>query len=99
MSIKDICTKFGFSKRTLTDINLGRIYKEDDEIYPIRDKNYNIKKFSNEQISEIINLLASSNLSMSEIGKQFNTFTSTISYINKGKIYKRDNIKYPIRNK
>ncbi|MBE6725040.1 MAG: GIY-YIG nuclease family protein [Ruminococcaceae bacterium] len=54
-----------------------------------------IKSF--EEIKEIQRLLSDTVLSEAEIGRKFGVTDVTISYINVGKIWKNENVSYPIR--
>ena len=55
-------------------------------------------KISEEDLSEIVNLLKNSNMSQHEIAKKFNVGDDTISEINHGKTRIIDGISYPIRD-
>ena len=63
------------------------------------DKKYTEKKILDFNIiDDIIGLITNTSLSLSEIGKMFGLCRSTISHINKGIIYKKSDIEYPIRS-
>lgn len=57
------------------------------------------KLVSYQNIDGITYLLNNTDLSNFEIGKLYNVSDQTISDINTGRIWKRDNITYPIRNR
>ena len=58
-----------------------------------------MNKLSYEQITEIINLLQNTNISLRKIAKTFNVEVNVIIGIKSGKTkkYKRDNLIYPLR--
>lgn len=54
---------------------------------------------STDDVSSIISLLRYTNMSNIEIGSLFNVSDQTISDINNGRIWRRDGLTYPIRNR
>lgn len=91
----------------VSELNEKEIYWID--FYKSYDKNfgYNLTLGGNrstpisltlEKVEEIIKLLAETNLSQEEIGNLYNVSQRTISGINIGETWKRDNVKYPIRD-
>lgn len=99
LSLKEISIKFNCCENTITKINNGNHYYQDNIDYPIRKKNKNTSKISEEDLLTIFQLLKETNLPFSQIAKKFNVCNSSISRINQGKINKRDNVDYPIRKK
>ena len=96
--MKDIAKEKGISEYIIEDINNGkRCYYIEGVKYPVRYKNSNRKKFSEEQISQIINDLRNSTLTQIEIGKKYGCGRQLIGQINRGEKYKQNDIKYPIR--
>ena len=96
----DIAQEYGVDVHTISDINLGKSHMRKNINYPIRAwKSSGIILFTYEQVTEIINLLKNSNLSINEIARQFNVDRRAIANINTGnsKKYKRENLHYPIR--
>lgn len=63
------------------------------------DQHRCIKKVSDEDLLEIIQLLQTSELSQNDIAKRFGVGIDTISEINNGKTRVIDNVTYPIRQK
>lgn len=51
----------------------------------------------NNDVDNIIKLLSTTYLSYEEIGSTYNVEVGTVSRINRGLLYHRDNIEYPIR--
>ena len=99
LSMKEIAQQFNCSSSLISSINRGVTRKQKNIEYPIRKnkitKNY--LKLSERDIDIIISLLQDRDLTMEEIGKQFNCSRDTIGNINNGISYHRNNINYPIR--
>lgn len=96
----DIAKEYGVEVHTISDINTGKSHFKENIKYPIRSwKSCGTTLFTYEQVTEIINLLKNSNLSINEIAKRFNVERRAITNINTGvaKKYKRENLQYPIR--
>jgi group I intron endonuclease len=64
---------------------------------PHTDYSNYLRKFSDEELFEIINLLKENKLSNIKIAEMFNCSSSTIDNINNGITYIKEDIKYPIR--
>lgn len=98
---KDIAKRYNVGCAAVSDINLGRSYRQDNIDYPIR-KNYQYNKirksFSPSEINKIEELLRT-DLSIKKIAEQFETCFPIIADINNGQIkkYRKNNINYPIR--
>lgn len=96
-----IAKRFNVEVHLISDINQGLAYRQENIEYPIRDwKSCGVVQFTYEQVTEIIELLKNSSLSMRKIAKLYNCKSSAIiSQINQGsaKKYRRKNIDYPIR--
>lgn len=98
---KEIAKKFNVGCAAISDINLGRSFRQENIEYPIR-KNYQYNKirksFSPSEICEIENLLKTK-MSIKNIAKQYETCFTIIADINNGQIkkYRKENIDYPIR--
>lgn len=54
-------------------------------------------KLSQTQVSEIIKLIQTSNISLSDIARMYNIHRSVIANINNGKTWVQDNLTYPLR--
>lgn len=98
---KDIGAQYGVSVNAIKNINDGATHRRDDVSYPIRAyKNSGEPVFSYEQVTEIIDLLQHSSLSIRQISYLFAPQNlTTIFQINSGaaKRYRRDGVTYPIR--
>lgn len=101
---KDIAEKYNVSKSIISQINLGRSYRRDNETYPIRE-NYEGKKMKLELSPDMVDLLESylvnTSRSMRDIANEFEVDVATIMSFNIGAIkkYRKENIKYPLRIK
>lgn len=93
---KDLAVVFNVGYSTISDINCGDTWHFDDECYPIRQQVGKKKNFSEEIIHEIYALLRD-DVSLTAIGKRFNTSAQTIRRINLGEIYRHEGIDYPIK--
>ena len=84
LTFQQIGDLYGISLWCISDINRGKTFFEQDRIYPIRET---IKKtpLSSELVSQIIDLLISSNLSIEGIGEKLQISSYTIGEINRGK--------------
>lgn len=101
---KDIAKKYGVSPSVVTQINLGRNYRQPDIKYPIRQTTQQdvVKlQLTEKEIDELETLLSQQDLSMREIAKRFGCNVEEIMSFNIGAInkYRRENRKYPIRKK
>lgn len=97
----EIAKMFNVEVHAISDINNGITHKHQNEIYPIREwKSSGKILFTYEQVTEIINLLQNTSLSLNKIAKQYNVNVQPIQEINNGssKKYRRREIVYPIRN-
>ena len=106
--IYQIAEKYNISKESISDINCGKRYFNDKLNYPLRKPKSGIKKgvenhlskFSQEEIDEIYDLLEKHNeYSLQEIAEKKNVCYGTISKINRGLEYSKENYIYPIRKR
>lgn len=96
-SIRSIAHDFNVSPTTVSDLNAGRTYHNDNCLYPIRKTPHLLGKLSEPDIDEIISLLKNTNRTFEEIGSYYNVEARAISRINRGIFHKRLNEIYPIR--
>lgn len=100
VKMEDIAKDYEVNLDIIYAINKGKSpYYYKDKEYPIRKKNLNFCKFSQQQIEEIINLLSNSKMTQIEIAEKFNCDRKLIGQINSGKKYFQTNINYPIRKR
>lgn len=96
-----IARMFNVEVHAISDINQGFTHRKNDIQYPIRNwKSCGKTPLTYEQVTDVIDLIKTSQLSLNKIAKQYNVNISVIQMINNGsaKKYRRDNIKYPIRS-
>lgn len=97
----DISKQYGVNIKVIQDINLGETYKRENIQYPIRTyKNSGQPALTYEQVSEIIELLKTTDTSKRKIAKMYGLKSHTIiNAIDNGSAlrYRRKNEKYPIR--
>lgn len=97
----EIARMFNVDVHAISEINKGITHKRNNIHYPIRNwKSCGKIPLTYEQVTDIIDLIKNSNLSLNKIAKQYGVNISVIQMINNGsaKKYKRENIKYPIRS-
>lgn len=102
LSYKELEDKYNIKTTTLSVINQGKKYRQNNEIYPLRpvDKGKATRiVFTEEQLLQIKTLLSNSKLTMNEIGKMFNCSRDIISSINNGKRQPNNDWIYPLRTK
>lgn len=93
LSQKEIAKQLDIARSTVTMINIGANHFDENEKYPIRDWS----KSKPSPHKEIKEALKKSELTIVEISELFNVSKEVVYKINKGKVYKEDNIDYPIR--
>lgn len=92
---KNIAALFNINVSTVSDINNGDIWYDENENYPLYATPYRRKHFTKEQLSKIKSMLMNGYTTV-EIAKKFETSVTTICKINNGKIYVDKNQDYPI---
>ena len=96
----EIARQFGVDVHVIERLNSGKTYYRKNEKYPIRKwKSCGKVDFTYEQVTEIIKLLKTTNMSFRKIATKYGVRHSQISQICYGttKKYIRENEKYPIR--
>lgn len=95
-SMSAIAKEYNIDLSTLCDINNGTLHFIKNETYPLRKGRVfsKIKDIS----CNIIEDLIKTDLQQKEIAKKYNVSVGIVSQINKGLIYRQNNIQYPIRN-
>lgn len=102
LSYKQLEEKYDVKKTTLSLINQGKKYRQDDCIYPLRaiDKGASTRRiFTNEEMALIKEKLENSNASMGDIASIVKCDRKVISDINSGKRQNNLNWSYPLRKK
>lgn len=100
-SYENIALQFNVECRTISRINKGIFHRRNYIEYPIRESKpvKSNTKFTYEQVTDIMCLIANTNLSLREIGRRFGGTYEDIVNIKNGtiKIYRRNGIIYPLR--
>jgi len=81
-----------YNCKSISGINIGRLFKDENENYPLR------KRCKIDNLNELINELANSNLSFKNLGEKYNVNQDIIGNINRGITCRLDGVKYPIRD-
>lgn len=101
LSYEEIAQKYQVEARAISRINKGMYHRHPDEIYPIREyaNTKNKPKLSYEDVTNIIDLLMNTDLSIRKIARQYNVESNIIIGIKSGhtKIYRRKGLTYPLR--
>ena len=102
IALQEIANAFEVSYRTISNLNAGKTYHDDNIDYPIRKfqcsgEISNI--LSTDMVDAIIEDLTTCNLSLHKIAQKYHVNFSQVDSINKGNkvAYHKENIKYPIR--
>lgn len=100
-SYEDIGKRYGVEGRAISRINKGECHKQEYISYPIRKyrATSNSCKLTYHQVSEIIDLISNTKISLRQIALQYNVAPNIIIGIKNGstKMYRRDNLIYPLR--
>ena len=96
ITYQKISEQFNCSIAWLSLINNGEAYFDSQEKYPLCPKNNN-KRFTIQEINDIIMLLKNKDIKIKEIAKLYHVSPNVIVRINQGQSYKQNNIEYPIR--
>lgn len=101
LSYEEIAAKYNVEARAISRINKGMYHRCVGEEYPIREyaNTSHRPKLSYDEVTEIIDLLMNSDMSISKIAKRYNVESNIIIGIKSGhtKIYRRKELTYPLR--
>lgn len=106
--IYQIAAEYNISPEAISEINNGKRYFNEFLIYPLRSDHHmpkvgkgienHLASFkTQEEIDNIYNELETSNLTLRELAKKYNVAYTTISKINRGLEYQKENFNYPVR--
>ena len=95
LSKKEISKLTRLSIGYIDHINLGESWSKTKYAYPLRDFS---DKLPLKQIEKIVSLLKDTSKTIDDIVNETNIARYTVLNINKGSIYKQENLEYPIRN-
>lgn len=84
-TMKEIGEKVGCSIYTISDINQGYIYYQNDIVYPIR-KNRTTQKYNQDDLDIVIDLLKNTEYTFKKIAEISNTSFYYVNDVNRGKI-------------
>ena len=93
---KEIAEKWGVSLSTISFVNNGKQWYEEQYTYPLRYSNSNYIYNANTWVKDVQDDLLHSSLPMTEIAKKYNKAYSTIKKINSGASHKKEIYRYPL---
>ena len=96
LSLQKLAKQYNVSYTTISKINRGLTYHQENMDYPIRKSTRNLI-LSYENIQKVYKVLLETDLSIKEIAKQFNVSEDTIRRLNKGTNYSMKDFQYPLR--
>lgn len=92
---KEIAKVTGYNTSSVNRINLGELWFDENEVYPLRkDGTFQGKQ---ERCLSIIDDLLHTNLTQKEIASKYGVSRTTVTAINRGQNFKQDNLNYPLR--
>lgn len=99
LTIKEISSLTGVKEYTIADINSGKVFKKENEKYPIRSRVVSGKRktLSNEELLSLIDKISNSKISFFDLSQEYGVSISTIYNINKGISRKIESLNYPLR--
>ena len=92
---KEIADKWKISIGLVSMINNGKVWKDDDESYPLCTKGSS-KLHNKIWVKKVQKELINTNKTIKQIAKDYNKAYSTIKKINEGYSHKKPNYKYPL---
>lgn len=96
-TFKEIAEEFNSTIYTVSDINNGKTFYQDDIEYPIREERYN-RKYTQDNLDYVISLLKTTDFSCRKIAELSNTPYTYVCDVNRGRVNGNyHNIKVPIR--
>lgn len=101
-TFEELSKKYDINTTTISEINNGKEYFDNNFKYPLRDKKYyHSEVLTEEKINEIrFELVNNYQKSMQEISEEYNISISTVQRINQGSSpYNDVNYNYPLRYK
>ena len=97
----EIAKEYGVTHQAIESINVGEYHRRDNIEYPIRTWKSSGKPsaLTYEQVTEVMDLLMTTNESLSSIARKFNVQFDIISKVNRGTSpkYRRKGYTYPLR--
>lgn len=96
ISFEELAKKYNYSVSSILKINNGKIWFNQNNIYPIRVDKRN-KKYYSERALLIIDDLLNTTLTQKEIAKKYGVSRSCVTMINIGENNKQSDLTYPLR--
>lgn len=91
---RQIVKKYHTTQKTVESINSGHTWNYWNLEYPLRPSE---RELNNIKALKVIEMIQTTELSFTEIGRRVGWGCSQISMINKGKNHHQDNLSYPLR--
>ena len=95
LSISEIAKQTNYNETSIRRINSGVLWYDENIAYPIRIEN--TASFKKERMENIVYDLMNSDLTQKQIAAKYNVSRTTITAINNGQNFHKDDIDYPIR--
>lgn len=96
ISFEELAQKYNYSVSSILKINNGKIWFNQNDIYPLRVDKRN-KKYYSERALLIIDDLLNTKLTQKEISKKYGVSRSCVTMINNGVNNKQPDLTYPLR--
>lgn len=96
ISFEELAKKYNYSVSSILKINNGKIWFNQNNIYPIRVDKRN-KKYYSERALLIIDDLLNTTLTQKEIAKKYGVSRSCVTMINIGENNRQSDLTYPLR--
>ena len=96
ISFEELAKKYNYSVSSILKINNGKIWFNQNNIYPIRVDKRN-KRYYSERALLIIDDLLNTTLTQKEIAKKYGVSRSCVTMINIGENNKQSDLTYPLR--
>lgn len=91
---EEIINKYNITKSILSNINLGKAWRDDKLTYPLRANEHELLVVRANKIKQ---LLKTTNKTQKEIGEEFNISRTEVCHINIGKSFYDEKEHYPLR--
>ena len=96
ISFEELAKKYNYSVSSILKINNGKIWFNQNNIYPIRVDKRN-KRYYSERALLIIDDLLNTTLTQKEIAKKYGVSRSCVTMINIGENNRQSDLTYPLR--
>lgn len=94
-SIPLIAKKYNIDPSVISNINLGKTWRQENETYPLRNYNTIGLTLTRQQYNDIVNEILYTNKSLSQIAQEYNLSESRMTAINQGyECYNNNNLYY-----